>query len=113
MIAGQLALNRYEKEGAKKRGENQIPLVLDELAECVSGEEHDLVDMLTLKTALNRFLAALPRKTRNVFVRRYWYAASLSEIASEFHMTEGSLAVLLHRTREKLRIFLQKEGVDV
>ena len=43
-------------------------------------------------------------------MRRYWYASSLTEIAKEYGMKESAVAMLMFRTRQKLREFLQKEG---
>ena len=70
-------------------------------------------ESIALRDALNRFLSSLPRKTRNVLVRRYWYAAPIAEIAREFAMKESTVAMLLLRTRNKLKEFLSKEGFDV
>lgn len=110
MISRQLAFNIYEKNHAKKRG--QIPLVLDELAECLSGndENWDITSGLALQDALNTFLHSLPLKTRNIFIRRYWYTSSISEIAAEYSMKESAVSMLLFRTRNKLKNHLQKEG---
>lgn len=114
MISGQLALNRYNQRRTYKRGEGQIPLVLDELGECVSDPGGvDLGDSLALRDALNRFLELLPAKTRKIFVRRYWYMSPVSEIAADFSMKESNVTVLMLRTRKKLKRFLQKEGFDV
>lgn len=114
MIAGQLALNRYNQRKTGKRGEGQIPLVLDELADCVSDPVGaDMGDSLALRDALNLFLGSLPAKTRKIFVRRYWYMSPVSEIAADFSMKESAVTVLMLRTRKKLKLFLEKEGFDV
>jgi len=82
------------------------------LDECVADEEEsaDIGEMVALQDALNRFLRSLPRRTRNIFVHRYWYAASISEIAKQYGMKENNVAMLMFRTRQKLRDFLRKEG---
>ncbi len=113
MISNRLALNRYKKYSAEKRGRGDVPLVLDELAECVSDSESDINAEIDLRDALNRFLRSLPRKTRNIFVRRYWYAASVEEICEEFGMKKSSVTVLMMRTRNELKEFLKKEGFEV
>ena len=114
MISRQLSLDRYEQYHAQKRG-GQVALVLDELAECIpsgnSGE--DVGESVALKEALNKFVWSLPERTQIVFVRRYWYSCSISEIAQDLHMKESSVTVLLLRTRKKLKEFLKEEGIDV
>ena len=113
MISRQLALNAYEEQHTQKRG--QITLVLDELAECLPGEDEDwnAVSGVALHDSLNAFLQRLPNKTRNVFIRRYWYTSSIAEIAKEYSMRESAVAMLLLRTRNKLKTHLQKEGFFV
>lgn len=112
MISSQLALNRYEEKGAARRGGGKMPLVFHELDECLADEEAsaDMAESIVLRDLLNRFIWSLPKKTRNIFVRRYWYASSLAEIAEEYGMKESAVAMLMFRTRQKLREFLQKEG---
>lgn len=111
-ISRQLALNRYEARHAQKRG-GQVELALEELAQCVSGaDQGDMADELALRQALNQFVRSLPHRTRAIFLRRYWYASDISEIARDFAMSERNVAVLLHRTRKKLREFLKKEGFE-
>ena len=113
MISRQLALNAYEEQHTQKRG--QITLVLDELAECLPGDDEDwnVVSGVALHDSLNAFLQRLPNKTRNVFIRRYWYTSSIAEIAKEYSMRESAVAMLLFRTRNKLKTHLQKEGFFV
>lgn len=110
MIARQLALNVYEERHTQKRGE--LPLVLDELSECLPCEDGgaDMASEVALRDALNAFLRKLPQKARNIFLRRYWYASPVSEIAKEYGMKEGAVAMLLLRTRYKLKTHLRKEG---
>ena len=90
-------------------------LVLDELAECIpdgnSGE--DIGESIALQDALNKFVWSLSDKAQNVFVRRYWYSSSISEIAEEYGMKESNVTVLLLRIRRKLKAYLQKEGFNV
>ena len=114
MLSRHLSLDRYEEYHTQKRG-GQVMLVLDELAECIpdgnSGE--DIGESIALQDALNKFVWSLSDKAQKVFVRRYWYSSSISEIAKEYGIKESSVTVLLLRTRKKLKAFLQKEGFDV
>ncbi len=114
MISRQLSLDRYDAYHTQKRG-GQVSIVLDELAECIpvgnSGE--DVGESIALSEALSRFLRALPQKTRNIFVRRYFYMSSVAEIARDFSMKESNVTMHLLRTRKKLEQFLKKEGFDL
>lgn len=114
MISRQLALSIYERQHAKKRG-GQVPLVLDELSECISDHDGgmDMGESVALSDALNRFIWALPQQTRNIFVRRYFYMSPIADIAKDFQMRESAVSMHLLRTRKKLEQFLRKEGFDL
>ena len=78
-------LNKYEKQSAEKRGSGQIPLILDELTECIPADRNSetLVEDMVIKETLDRFLENLSADARKIFVRRYWYMSSVKEIAEE------------------------------
>ena len=109
------ALNRYEKAHAGKRGGGETPLCLDELSECVSGQDEmkDLEDYEHLVTCLNQFLSLLKKDQRIIFVRRYWYLNSIQEISRDYGMSESKVKVTLSRLRSRLKTYLEKEGVHV
>ena len=115
LLSNQLALDRYDAYHADKRGGGQLPLVLEELAECIPdlSDATEMGESIALRDALNRFLRSLPEKSRTIFVRRYWYVSSIAEIAQEYGMKESSVTVLLYRTRKKLKEFLHEEGFDL
>lgn len=112
-ITRNLALNQYEKQSAEKRGGGQIPVVLDELGECISSDDctENIVDEIVVKDVLNSFLDALPVEIRKIFVRRYWYMDSVKNIALEYGLSESNVSVTLFRTREKLKGLFEKEGI--
>lgn len=114
MISRRLALNAYEGQHAQKRG-GQVPFVLDELSECIPDRDGgaDIGESVALSDALDRFLWDLPQRTRNLFVRRYFYMSPVAEIANDFQMKESNVTMHLLRTRRKLAQFLKREGFDL
>lgn len=114
-ITRNLAFNRYHYNRAEKRGGGEITLVLDELADCVSGVDgtEQIFDRQELGKAVNLFVRSLSGKKRNIFVRRYWYADSVSEIAKDYGMTRGAVSKALERTRKQLRIYLTERGFEI
>ena len=123
-ITRNLSLDRYkaaraEKRGgssfAEKRGGGALPLALDELSECVpaGGSVEQTMDERELGQAIDRFLRTIPEKQCSLFLRRYWYAESILQIAERYSLKENTVKSILFRTREQLRKFLQKEGVAV
>jgi len=111
-ITRQLAINRLERNAAKKRGGGQYEAVLDELSACTSHEEN-AVDRIALQDAINRFLRSLPDLHRRVFIKRYWYFSSIADIAGQLSVSESRVKSLLMRMRQKLKKQLIKEGFDV
>lgn len=114
-ITRNLALNRWEYHNAEKRGRGEIPLVLEELQECIPNGNpvEEIVDRIHLEEVFNDFLAGLSKKKRMIFLRRYWYLSSIKEIATDFGMSESKVKMMLLRLRKDFRDFLEKEGVQV
>ena len=112
-ITRNLALTRYRKLHAAKRGGDETALALDELGYCVSGSEtiESEMDSHEIIRVINLFLGSLPGVQRQIFMRRYWHMAPIPEIASDFSMTEARVTSMLFRHRKQLRVLLEKEGV--
>ena len=111
-ITRRVALNRWKAASAQKRGGGQLPLVLDELSECVSGQEdaEGTVEARELRRLLDQFIRELPAREDNIFLRRYFFTEPVGEIARQWGLTENHVSVLLSRTRKKLKLLLEKEG---
>ena len=115
MLCRGLAIDRLKSSRREKRGGGQYTAALDELSECITDGDESVVvtDKIALRDAINRFLASLPEKTRIVFMKRYFWVSSISEISDELGMSESAVKMLLLRTRDKLKIFLEKEGFNI
>ena len=113
-IVRNLAVSRLRSESAAKRNRN-LDLVLDELAECIPSraDPQAEIEAKELTAAISCFLSALDYDDRYLFVRRYWYADPVKDIAAAMHVRENRLSVRLFRLREKLRKTLLKEGLLV
>jgi len=112
-ITRNLALDKYKYYNREKRGGGQTALVLDELNECLPASEstEQTVNGRLLIEVLNDFLRSLPAEKRQMFVRRYWYLSSISEIAKDYDISESNTKVILLRIRSKLKKVLEKEGI--
>lgn len=108
-----LALTRWREAHREKRGGGEAALALEELAACVGGgtEPEQALDALALREALNRWLAGLPRRDRQLFVNRYFYVYSVPELAEKAGMSRENVNSTLYRLRKKLRDYLEKEGL--
>ncbi len=114
-ITRNLAISKYRYNNSKKRGGGQIPFALEELAECIPAAnttEQAVSDNLFTEI-LNRFLEELSLEKRKIFLQRYWYLCSITEIAEEFAISESKVKMILLRTRNKLKQVLEKEGITI
>ncbi len=111
-ITRYISLDRWKKRTAAKRGGGELPLALEELGDCVSGESspETVVMDRELNRCVNHFLEALPETERKVFVCRYWYLDSIEGIGKRFGFTESKVKSMLYRLRGKLRGELEEEG---
>lgn len=112
-IARNLALSRLKNRTAQKRGGGEVQLALEELAECLpgAGSPQQTLEERELAQYIDAFLARLDDTTRNVFLSRYWYFASLADIAACSGFRESKVKSMLFRTRKKLLNYLQEEGL--
>lgn len=111
-ITKNLSINKYNMLRSGKRGSGEIPLIFDELSECIAsgGSVEKSYEQKELLSAVNGFLEKLPSKKRDIFVLRYWYCLSVSEVASRVGISENNAAVTLSRLRARLTEHLRKRG---
>lgn len=111
-ITRNLSLNRYEERHARKRGGGEVPLLLDELAECIPGSDNteSFVRERALRQVLDDFLGSLRQDARIIFMRRYWYCDSVQEISARYGYGTSKIKMSLLRSRKELRKRLEEEG---
>ena len=109
-ITRNISLNLFRKKSTAKRSAVFEPF--DELSECVAGKEsvEKEADAKALSEYLDRFIRSLPKEKRYVFLRRYWYGDSISDIAEKAEINETKVKNILFKLRKKLREELEKEG---
>ena len=111
-ITRHLSFDRYRAGKSLKRGGGETALVLEELAECIADESdvEGLVNAKELGQTIRQFVAALPEREQNLFVRRYFFSEAVRLIADRFDLSENHVNVTLSRLRKRLRNHLSKEG---
>lgn len=111
VIVRQNALDRRRRQTAEKRGGTEYDLSLDELEDCIGGT--DDVSSIALTEALNRYLRTLSVPMRSAFLRRYFSAEPIMEIAKSLGCSESKIKGMLFRCRKGLRKYLKQEGFEV
>ena len=107
-----ISLKKRRDQHAVKRGGGELPLIYEELADCIPARDcvEQEVETVALSAAINRFLDRLPAVEQAVFLRRYWYFESIHTIGEHFHFSDSKIKSMLFRTRKKLADTLHKEG---
>lgn len=107
-IVRNLSISRLFYNNAQKR-DKTVTVYLDEIAE-MTGAITDFENQVVLKDLINAFLFSLDKLTRVIFVRRYFYASPIKQIAKDYKLSESNVKVILHRTRKSFKEFLEREG---
>lgn len=110
-IVKNIALKKYRANTAQKRN-NSYDVVLEEVDEFLSVNETVESEILAKEIGIriNTFLGEIKEKDRVMFVQRYWFCYSVEQIAKNMGVSKNYVTVHLHRTREKLRDYLESEG---
>lgn len=113
-ITRHISIDRCRKRSVLKR-KGYIVELSKELELCLpsSDDVESVLNEKLLGEAIGRFLRTLPREKRIIFMRRYFYLDSVSDIARHCSISESKVKTTLFRTRNNLRIYLVKEGYTV
>ena len=111
-LARNISLKKRRDQSAVKRGGGELPLIYEELADCIPArtDVEQEVETIALSESINRFLDSLPPLEQAVFLRRYWYFEQVHTIAVQFRFSDSKVKSMLLRTRRKLAQTLRKEG---
>ena len=109
------AIGIWRKMNAQCRGGGQVALALEELGECVSSWDSPeaVFNARELERKITAFLKDQPAVRRQVFVRRYFYLEDTAAIANRYGLRENNVRMMLSRTRQKLRKYLEQEGYNI
>lgn len=109
-IVRNLSINRWRSWHSDKRNRD-LEVSMTELESCIpdpdDGNRGELVSLI------NEFLEKQPKTDRVMFVQRYWYSLSAAQIGEEMGVSENAVWVRLHRTRERLKKFLEERGYRI
>ncbi len=113
-ITRNIALDKHGYNTAKKRN-SEFEVILAELEECIASihtveAEYEAGEIANY---INKFLYTIDVQSRNIFIKRYWYSDSIAELSRQFDMSSSKVKSILFRTRNKLRFYLEKEGVNI
>lgn len=112
-ICRNFALDKLDWKNAAKR-KAEIVSLTQEMEACVPDAVRDrILEGKELGMILDSFLRTLSAENRMIFMRRYWFADTVAEIAVRYGISESAVRMRLNRTRDKLAIYLKQEGVHL
>ncbi len=120
-ITRNLSLDMYRKKHAEKRGGAGCDMLLSELAEVLpelslgvdDSTPDKALDRKEITRAINSFLEDLEKNKRVMFVKRYFYGASIADIANDLGLSEQNVATSLFRLRAALKDHLIKNDIII
>lgn len=112
-IVKNLSVIKIRNKTAQKRGTGYNECI-EELSS-LSGIEttESLFDEKETAKHISDFLRSIDSEKRQIFIRRYWYCDSISDIAESFDVSESKVKTSLSRIRQKLKEYLICQGVEV
>lgn len=109
-----ISVDRIRKNTSLKRN-GFITELNEELENCLPANDNseDEIFAKELGESISRFLSEQSEEKQIIFVRRYFYFDSVSEIGARLHIGDSKVKTTLFRLRNGLREFLLKEGYDL
>ncbi len=114
-ITRNLAFNRYNFLRRKKRGGGELDILLSELDDCVAARDNVEKGYDEVRTAevITAFLKEQPKQNAALFVQRYFFCRSISELKKLTGWSQSKITSILYRMRIQLKEQLEKEGITL
>ena len=111
-IVRNLAIKTVRKRTtAKREGTLSLDALTDELGDVFAVAEDEGSDSAEILAVLDCFLQSCKETDRLIFMRRYYYSESLSDVAAAVKVSVGAVSVRLSRMRDRLKKMLQEGGI--
>lgn len=111
-LTRRISIDKFRKRTRDKRKASEYALSLDEVSNIIGHNEtpEEQAEAEYLGKLIGEFLRTLREEEKNAFIGRYYYLDSLRDVASYLGIGEGKAKSMLFRTRNKLKLFLEKGG---
>ncbi len=113
-IVRNISLKCWEHKAAAKRN-SVFDVAMQELEDTLSAPDtvESELEARELARIIEDFLEAQTKENRVIFMRRYAYMDSYTDIAARVSLTENNVAVRLNRIRRKMKQYLLERGISV
>lgn len=108
-----LSMKRLEHNSALKRSRD-MTVSYSELENILPDDRISPdIEYEDIGSLISDFLRHEKEASRNVFIRKYYYFDTISDIAEKYSFSESKVKNMLFRSRIRLRETLKKGGVEV
>lgn len=113
-IARNVSFDKYAYNKAAKRN-TEFDIALSEIENCIISKISidDEENQKILAGIISDFLRSTSYVKRVIFIRRYWYCDTIIQIADKYGYSESKVKSMLMRTRNDLRKYLKRQGVEI
>ena len=113
-IVRNISINRcVQRERLKRKA--FITELSEEMEQCIPSSDNveNRIDEMEFGRLISGFLRKQSEEKRKVFIRRYYYLDTVTQIAEEFGCSESKVKTQLFRLRNELRKYLEREGYEI
>lgn len=113
-VVRNISLKLYHKKGAGKRN-SEYDIAMQELEDYLPAPYTVEAEVETRELALivEKFLDTLNDENAVIFLRRYWFSDTYTEIAERIGISEKSVSMRLVRIRKQMKQYLLEREVSV
>lgn len=113
-VVKNIATTKLKYINADKRNP-ECTVALEEIEGILSGKD-DITHNYEAKEIteyINQYLVGIDKEKRVMFVRRYWFCDSITDIARFMGLSESKVKTTLFRVRKDLKRYLERKGVEL
>ena len=114
-ILRRIAINRYYQGKRKREVPSELKVSMEECEGFLSSSEtpEDAAVARELGAYINEFLAKLTKRSRFIFLGRFWFVKPVKTLSEELGVSESAVYKELSNLKEDLKSFLESKGVSV
>ena len=114
-IVRRISINRYKEKTNQKRIPSELTVSIEELGDSLSISSlfREDITVEELGKIITKYVRGLSDRQQYIFIARFYMAESVERIAGEMKITPSAVYKELGRLKERLRIFLEENGVYV
>ena len=114
-ITRNIAIDKYRERSAARRIPAELIGSLEELGDTLAydGSLEDEAAISAVADELNRFLRGLDERDQFIFVCRYYYCDTISDLSKMLSISERTVFRAISKMREELRDRLKEGGIEI